>query len=95
MLDEDARRIYELMRRILSIVAKGMELERLPQWAVSAEELGVGEALRANVLRMMVKGGLLEGRLIEGRDELAAINLQITLDGLEWLEGLREKLGKA
>lgn len=91
-MDESTKRLYRLMQRILVIAIEGMELPRLPQGMLSAEALGVSEALRANTLRMMVKGGLLEGRLIEGAVEMAAINIQPTLDGLEWLEYLREKL---
>ena len=56
-----------------------------------AEALGVSNALRANVLRMMFNGGLLEGRLIEGK-ELLAINVSPTLDGLQCLEWIREIL---
>ena len=90
-MDANLRKLYQLMQQILIITIEGMELERLPQGMVSAEALGVSEYFRANVLRMMYEGGLIEGRLIEGR-ELAAINLQPTLEGLEWLEYIREKL---
>jgi len=90
-MDANLRKLYQLMQQILIITIEGMELERLPQGMVSAEALGVSEYFRANVLRMMHEGGLIEGRVIEGR-ELAAINLQPTLEGLEWLEYIREKL---
>ncbi len=90
-MDANLRKLYQLMQQILIITIEGMELERLPQDMVSAEALGVSEHFRENVLRMMHDGGLIEGRLIEGR-ELAAINLKPTLEGLEWLEYIREKL---
>ena len=90
-MEKSVRELWKLIQRILVIAVEGMDEERLPPERLTAEALGVSNALRANVLRMMFNGGLLEGRLIEGK-ELLAINVSPTLDGLQCLEWIRELL---
>lgn len=93
-MDDGLKRLYRLMERILTIATDGMEMERLPTEALSAHALGMGERYRANTLRLMLEGGLLEGRLVED-EKKSAINISPTLDGLEYLEKLRKRLRNA
>lgn len=83
---------FKAIYKILSILAKSMDHPEFDSERLSAKALGISEPMRLRLLEMLLKKGYIEGIQIRKYiDESYPViigmeNIQITMDGLAYLE---------
>lgn len=83
---------FKVIYKILSILAKSMDYPEFDVERLSAKALGISDPMRLRLLEMLLKKGYIEGIQIRKYiDESYPVvvgmeNIQITMDGLAYLE---------
>lgn len=81
---------FRIIYRILRILEKAMDCEEFDRHMISAEALGLSEARRTAILKMLAENGYVQGldisKGLQGDVTISMRRPEITLKGLEYLE---------
>lgn len=92
---------FRIIYKILKVLCASMEHEEFDNAWISAETLGVSEAMWEAIMKMLVDNAYIEGVIameeMHGNFSIKLIRPRITLKGLEYLEdnSMMKKAAKA